>query len=86
MIGKFASSRRQTVWRRIMPALHPDRGGDVDVFQEIAALKRQLDAGETARLPSVSVVEAGPESEWLDPDTARLIERIEADLAVAAQR
>ena len=41
---------RQTVWRRLMPVLHPDKGGDVAVFQHVSALKRQLDAGEAATL------------------------------------
>jgi len=76
---------QQTVWRRIMPSLHPDRGGDVDVFQQIGALKRQLDAGETIEIPSVDEGEAGPESAWLDSETAGLIARIKADLAAAAQ-
>ena len=37
---------RETVWRRLVMALHPDRGGNVDTFQLVSELKRQLDAGE----------------------------------------
>lgn len=45
---------RQTVWRRIMAALHPDRGGHVRVFQQISALKQLIDAGETYELPHLA--------------------------------
>ena len=41
-----------------MPALHPDKGGHVRVFQLVSALKRQLDAGETVVLPPMPSVPA----------------------------
>ena len=31
---------------RLLQVLHPDKGGDVRVFQRVSELKRQLDAGE----------------------------------------
>ena len=43
---------RPAVWRKIMTALHPDRGGDVHIFQHITALKRKVDEGEEMPLAS----------------------------------
>ena len=37
---------RPAVWRRLMVALHPDKGGDVVVFQHISSLKREVDQGQ----------------------------------------
>lgn len=36
---------RPAVWRKLMTVLHPDKGGDVRVFQHVSALKRDVDAG-----------------------------------------
>ena len=41
---------RQAVWRKLMVALHPDKGGDVRVFQHVSSLKRQVDAGDEVTL------------------------------------
>lgn len=82
---------RQTVWRRLMPSLHPDRGGDVRVFQRVAELKRQVDAGEeldeAALTPPLAgaVLEGGDEG-GKDDEAAELIGRLREEMRrVAAQ-
>ena len=37
---------RGAVWRKLMMVLHPDKGGDVRVFQHLTDLKMRLDSGE----------------------------------------
>ena len=68
---------RQTVWRKLMPALHPDKGGDTRVFQLVNELKRRLDRNEEVELPSYEPLVEGDESDGL-------YERIKEELRVAA--
>ena len=68
---------RQTVWRKLMPALHPDKGGDTRVFQLVNELKRRLDRNEEVELPSYEPLAEGDESDGL-------YERIKEELRVAA--
>jgi len=70
---------RQAVWRKLASALHPDRGGDVAVFQHISLLKRQLDSGELATLPPPS--KDGVDGESIDDP---LYARLRAELQEAA--
>lgn len=42
---------RHVVWRRLMPVIHPDKGGDTRVFQLLSDLKRRIDQGETVNMP-----------------------------------
>jgi len=73
---------RPVIWRKLMPLLHPDRGGDVQVFQRVNELKRFVDAGEELKL-------APDEAHMIsdgggDEDTERLVTRLKDDMLVAA--
>lgn len=75
---------RPTIWRKLMVALHPDRGGNVRVFQHINALKRRLDAGETIELlPAAPVLAASKRSE-ADSEAGALEERLREELRATA--
>ena len=73
---------RQTVWRRLMSVLHPDRGGHVRVFQMLSVLKRQLDANESIAIPPMPLV-AGPETQ-VDAEADALETRLREEMRVAA--
>ena len=80
---------RHMVWRKLMPALHPDRGGHTRVFQVLNELKQRVDSGEEAPLPRVRTVppargraaemEAGSDAEML-------YAKIRAELEATAER
>ncbi len=69
---------QQPTWRKIVLALHPDRGGSVGAFQLVSDLKRNLDAGETIELPPSAREPSG------HAETERLYEKIEAELRARA--
>jgi hypothetical protein len=81
---------RQTVWRRLMLILHPDKGGDVAVFQTLSDLKRRLDAGERLtdlHLPPSAFGGGGSGSGSTDDGSAEevLYSRVRAELQTAAK-
>ena len=69
---------RPIVWRRLMPALHPDKGGDAHVFQYISELKRRVDGNEEVRLPEL------PPLDEHDARLDRIYTRIRSELQEAA--
>lgn len=73
---------RQTIWRRLMTLLHPDRGGHVMAFQQIAALKRQLDLGEAITIPELP--ETDSSSTQGDADAEALELRLREEMRLAA--
>ena len=76
---------RQAVWRKLMVALHPDKGGDVRVFQHVSALKRQLDAGELVQFDPPTATSFEGASKDPPDETEQLIARVRAELDEAAQ-
>ena len=60
---------RPTIWRRLVPLLHPDKGGDVAVFQRVSEMKRLVDLGEEVRCHADDVAPRGDE---VDDAIARL--------------
>jgi hypothetical protein len=78
------------VWRRLMLILHPDKGGDVAVFQTLSDLKRRLDAGERLtdlHLPPSAFGGGGSGSGSTDDGSAEevLYSRVRAELQTAAK-
>ena len=69
---------RQATWRKLMPALHPDKGGHTRVFQRLSELKRRIDSGEDVALPALPPIAEGEEAE-------PLYERVRAELVAAAE-
>jgi len=87
MAAGGALCMRPTVWRKMMTALHPDRGGDVGVFQHVAALKQRLDAGERVELACPSSVYLPLAAEGTSPAAADILYhklRVELQEAAAA--
>ena len=73
---------RQTVWRRVMSVLHPDRGGHVRVFQLLGVLKRQLDASESVELPPMPPMAGTATQADIDADV--LEKRLREEMRMAA--
>ena len=44
---------RHTIWRKLVPVLHPDKGGHTAVFQLLNDLKRRVDLNEQVQMPQV---------------------------------
>ena len=75
---------RHAVWRRLMLALHPDRGGHTRVFQVLSELKQRVDSGEEVRLPRT--VPPARAAEWGggQSDVEMLYAKIRAELEASA--
>lgn len=74
---------RETVWRRLVLALHPDRGGDVATFQLVGELKRLVDLGELLTDSARREMDAACLSP-LDGPAAAVAARLEADIRARA--
>ena len=72
---------RPLVWRRLLPCIHPDKGGDTVVFQHLNDLKRRVDANHVVELPLVPSRGTGAEGE----DVNGVYEKIRAELQHAAK-
>jgi hypothetical protein len=81
---------RPAVWRKLMVVLHPDRGGDVRVFQHVSSLKARLDAGEDIGpcQPATALQSSAPGGAVVGtPSLAdELYARLRAELKEVAQR
>jgi hypothetical protein len=79
---------RPAVWRKLMVVLHPDRGGDVRVFQHVSSLKARLDAGEDIGpcQPALQSSAPGCAVEGTPALADELYARLRAELKEVAQR
>lgn len=81
---------RPAVWRKLMAVLHPDKGGDVRVFQHVSSLKARLDAGEDIGpcQPATALQSSAPGGAVVGtPSLAdELYARLRAELKEVAQR
>lgn len=77
---------RETVWRKIVLALHPDRGGDVQAFQLVGELKRRTDLGEDLPMGAHEEIDDARKMglEFLDHTAAALVHKLEADIRAKA--
>ena len=75
---------RHVVWRRLMPALHPDKGGNTKVFQVLSELKRRVDAGEEVSLPQ-GLTAMIWEGDAVQAAEEGLYAKLRAELETAAQ-
>jgi hypothetical protein len=74
---------RETVWRKLVLALHPDRGGDVATFQLVGELKQLVDSEELLPDRAHREMEAARLTP-LDGPAAALAARLEADIRARA--
>ncbi|EOD13762.1 hypothetical protein EMIHUDRAFT_451890 [Emiliania huxleyi CCMP1516] len=70
---------RESVWRRVVLSIHPDRGGDVTTFQLLNDWKRLLDSGEELPREVAGEIERASD-EGLAATAVALALKIESDL------
>ena len=72
---------RHAIWRKLLPVLHPDKGGHTAVFQLLNDLKRRVDMNEEVEMPQLG--EDMEDSGCIDAVYERVREEIQSAAARA---